>query len=104
MEKQKREAEAEAKSATKAAVAAPTQERRQSRPPKLTYAQKKELEKIDSELPKLNARKAEIEALLSGGESDPQKVADLSAEYQQVQSQVDDMEMRWLELQEIIEG
>lgn len=104
MEKQKREAEAEAKSATKAAVAAPTQERRQSRPPKLTYAQKKELEKIDSELPKLNARKAEIEALLSGGESDPKKVADLSAEYQQVQSQVDDMEMRWLELQEIIEG
>ena len=104
MEKQKREAEAEAKSATKAASAAPTQEKRQSRPPKLTYAQKKELEKIDSELPKLNARKAEIEALLSGGESDPQKVADLSAEYQQVQSQVDDMEMRWLELQEIIEG
>lgn len=104
MEKQKREAEAEAKSATKAAAAAPTQEKRQSRPPKLTYAQKKELEKIDSELPKLNARKAEIEALLSGGESDPQKVADLSAEYQQVQSQVDEMEMRWLELQEIIEG
>lgn len=104
MERQKREAEAEAKSATKAATTPPTQERRQSRPAKLSYAQKKELEKIDAELPKLNARKAEIEALLSGGESDPKKVADLSAEYQQVQSQVDEMEMRWLELQEIIEG
>ncbi len=103
MEKQKRQAEAEIKSASKPA-AAPTQEKRQSRPPKLSYAQKKELEKIDSELPKLNERKAEIEALLSGGESDPHKVADLSAEYQQIQSQVDDMEMRWLELQEIIES
>ena len=77
-------------------------ERRQSRPPRLSYAQKKELEKIDAELPKLNARKSEIENLLSGGETDPQKVTSLSDEYQTIQAQIDEMEMRWLELQELM--
>ena len=75
---------------------------RAARPAKLSYAQKKELEKIDAELPRLNARKAEIEALLAGGESDPQKIMELSDEYGKVKDSIDEMEMRWLELQEII--
>lgn len=80
------------------------QEAKERRPARLSYAQKKELEKIDAELPKLNKRKDEIEALLAGGETDPAKIMSLSDEYANVKSQIDDMEMRWLELQEIIGG
>ena len=78
--------------------------RRANRPVKLTYAQKKELEKIDAELPKLNARREEIEALLSGGATDPAEVTKLSDEYAQIKDQIDEMEMRWLELDEIQKG
>lgn len=105
MERQRREAESEARAvAAKVSGGGVAQERRQARPQKLSYAQKKELEKIDAELPKLNVRKGEIEALLSGGETDPRKVSELSAEYQRIGEQIDEMEMRWLELQEIVEG
>lgn len=104
MERQRREAESEAKAVAAKASGGMVQERRQARPQRLSYAQKKELERIDAELPKLNVRKGEIEALLSGGETDPRKVSELSAEYQQVEAQIDEMEMRWLELQEIVEG
>lgn len=104
MERQRREAESEAKAVVARASGGTVQERRQARPQRLSYAQKKELERIDAELPKLNVRKGEIEALLSGGETDPRKVSELSAEYQQVEAQIDEMEMRWLELQEIVEG
>ncbi|MEE1346670.1 MAG: ATP-binding cassette domain-containing protein, partial [Bacteroidales bacterium] len=102
-ERQQREA-AQAKAAAQAPAAETAQAKnvRAARPAKLSYAQKKELEKIDAELPRLNARKAEIEALLAGGESDPQKIMELSDEYGKVKDSIDEMEMRWLELQEII--
>lgn len=92
----------------KAAPAKPADEanasRRASRPPRLNYAQKKELDAIEAQLPKLNERKDQIEALLSGGETDPKKVTDLSNEYQTIKDKIDEMETRWLELQEITEG
>ena len=102
-ERQQREA-AQAKAAAQAPAAETAQAKnvRAARPAKLSYAQKKELEKIDAELPRLNARKAEIEALLAGGEADPQKIMELSDEYGKVKDSIDEMEMRWLELQEII--
>lgn len=100
-EEERRKRDEQPKAAAKAPEAQQP-ERRQSRPPRLSYAQKKELEKIDAELPKLNARKSEIENLLSGGETDPQKVTSLSDEYQTIQAQIDEMEMRWLELQELM--
>ncbi len=107
MERQQREAEQSAKPAkttTPEPSTTAAQPAKASRPAKLTYAQKKELEKIDVELPKLNTRKTEIEALLGGGETDPQKIMDLSDEYGKIKDQIDEMEMRWLELQEIIGG
>ena len=106
-ERQQREAEQAAKPAkttTPEPSTTAAQPAKASRPAKLTYAQKKELEKIDVELPKLNTRKTEIEALLGGGETDPQKIMDLSDEYGKIKDQIDEMEMRWLELQEIIGG
>ncbi len=101
-----REAQAAERQANqaKAEKTASQDTRRANRHVKLTYAQKKELEKIDAELPKLNARREEIEALLSGGATDPAEVTKLSDEYAQIKYQIDEMEMRWLELDEIQKG
>ena len=107
-ERESGKAKREETNGSKATAAKPAEDanatRRASRPPRLNYAQKKELEAIETQLPKLNERKGEIEALLSGGETDPKKVTELSNEYQAVKDKIDAMETRWLELQEITEG
>lgn len=71
------------------------------RAPRLTFAQKKELEQIEAILPQLTQRKTEIEQLLSGATADAQQIADLSAEYSAITAQLDEQEMRWLELSEV---
>ncbi len=68
---------------------------------RLTYNEKKELESIDAEMPKLNARKDEIEALMNGGTTNSEEITQLANEYSQLLAQIDELEMRWLELSEI---
>lgn len=87
----------ESKPAAEQKAARYTKERQR----RLTYNEKKELEQIDKEMPKLNARKAEIEALMSGGTTDMNEISKLSEEYSQLSDKLDEMEMRWLELSEI---
>ncbi len=80
----------------------PQQPRRQKeRERRLTFAERKEMEQIEAEMPKLNARKAEIEALLSGGTADAAEIQRLSEEYSQLTARLDELEFRWLELSEI---
>ncbi|MDE6482188.1 MAG: ABC-F family ATP-binding cassette domain-containing protein [Rikenellaceae bacterium] len=71
-----------------------------ARPRRLTYAEKRELEELDSEIPALTERKREIEEKLSSPAPDDD-VAALSVEYQTVSQSLDEKEMRWLELSEI---
>lgn len=97
--KQTAKAEEQKAKAEKPVEPAPRQQKERAR--RMSYAEKKEFEKLEAELPKLNERKAEIEALLSGGAVDASQIADLSAEYQTLQEQIDEKEMRWLELSEI---
>ena len=52
-------------------------------------------------MPLLEAEKAQLEALLSGGATNPDEIAKASARYQEVQEQLDEAEMRWLELSEV---
>ena len=47
------------------------------------------------------AEKAKLEALLSGGATNPDEIAQASARYKEVQEQLDEAELRWLELSEI---
>lgn len=94
-EQQKLKAEMAAE--VEAKTAKPVKERQR----RLTYNEKKELEALDKELPRLNERKAEIEALMSGGTTDMAKITELSAEYGELNEKIDEMEMRWLELSEI---
>lgn len=76
---------------------APKQEVR--RTPKLTYAERKELESLEALMPKLEAEKASLEQIFSDG-ADADKIAEASKRYEEIKEQLDEAEMRWLELSE----
>ena len=68
---------------------------------RLSFKEKKELEELEEKLPQLEEEKASLEALLSGGTSTADEIAKASKRYQEVQEELDEAEMRWLELSEI---
>ena len=68
---------------------------------KLSFKEKKELEELEVRLPELEAEKAELEALLSGGATLPDEIAKASERYKAVQDALDEAEMRWLELSDV---
>jgi ATP-binding cassette subfamily F protein uup len=67
---------------------------------KLSFKEKHEFAELTEELPKLEARKAEITAFFESGSSDAQKLQELSAEMEALQEELEEKEMRWLELSE----
>lgn len=70
-----------------------------TRPAKLSFKERKEMETLESELESLNAEKAALEAKFNSGETLPDILA-LSARYEEVKLLLDDKELRWLELSE----
>ncbi|MGN0235156.1 MAG: ABC-F family ATP-binding cassette domain-containing protein [Paludibacteraceae bacterium] len=72
-----------------------------ARPRKLSFKEKRELEELEQRLPLLEQEKATLEQQLSGGLSDPQAIAQASARYEEVQTALDEAELRWLELSEL---
>ena len=72
-----------------------------TRPRRLSFKEKRELEELEQKLPVLEREKAALEAQLSGGLTSPDDIAKASTRYREVQSELDDAEMRWLELSEI---
>ena len=68
---------------------------------KLSFKEKKELEELEVRMPQLEAEKTELEALLSGGATLPDEIAQASARYHEVQAALDEAEMRWLELSDV---
>ncbi|HRF79490.1 MAG TPA: ABC transporter ATP-binding protein, partial [Flavobacteriales bacterium] len=65
---------------------------------KLTYAEKLELQKIDKEMPKLEARKNELLIIMASGNTDHHKVMEHSIELERTTKELDRMTDRWLEL------
>jgi len=71
--------------------------------PRATYKQQKEYEQLTTEIEALTAEKAEIENLLSSGtETDPEKITKASERIGELIATLDEKEMRWLELDELI--
>jgi ATP-binding cassette subfamily F protein uup len=70
---------------------------------RLSFKEKKELEELEVRMPKLEKEKVQLEALLSGGATLPNEIAIVSTRYKEVQDALDQAEMRWLELSDIIE-
>lgn len=68
---------------------------------KLSFKEKRELEELEVRIPQLEQEKSTLEAQLSGGLTNSDAIAQASARYQEVQTLLDEAEMRWLELSEI---
>ncbi len=81
----------------------PRYQRSKSDKPKATYKEKQEYERLTAEIEALTKERTEIEAMLSSGtESDPTKITAASKRIGEVIAQLDEKEMRWLELDEIM--
>ncbi len=83
----------------------PKYERTRSDKPKATYKQQKEYETLTTEIEALTAEKTQLEHLLSSGEeTDVDKLTTASTKIGEIIAALDEKELRWLELDEIING
>ncbi|MBV6406314.1 MAG: ABC-F family ATP-binding cassette domain-containing protein [Flavobacteriales bacterium] len=80
--------------------AAPAAPNAQAGAKKLTYAERLELERIDRDMPKLEARKQELLALMAAGGTDHHRMMEHSIELEKAMRELDRMTDRWLELSE----
>jgi ATP-binding cassette subfamily F protein uup len=92
------EESAKAKAATPKAEPQPQRQRSQRR---LSYKEQRELEELEQLLPQLESQKAEIEQRLSSGVLQHEELLQLSAQVSEIIEQIEQKEMRWLELSEI---
>lgn len=86
---------------TMAPPSVPAKPRLNDKPRKLTFKEQQELKQLEVDMPKLEDEKAQLEAALSGGLSDPKEIQKASERYEEVKNLLDEKELRWLELSEI---
>lgn len=72
---------------------------RSTRPEKLTFKERKELEELTKELDRLNEERNTLEQLFNSGVEIPD-ILDKSQRYNELKDIIDDKELRWLELSE----
>ncbi|GGG06721.1 ABC-F family ATP-binding cassette domain-containing protein [Pontibacter amylolyticus] len=86
--------------------AAPAVEQKQEKPEgkrKPTYQEKKEFEELEKEMPRLEERRTElIETMNAGTTTDHEQLNAWAKELEQLNEQLEEKEMRWLELSEIM--
>lgn len=68
--------------------------------PKLSFKEKQEFAVLEEELPKLEAEKAELEALMSSGTLSGPEIVEKGHRMQELMDLIDEKELRWLELSE----
>lgn len=66
---------------------------------KLSYKEQRELEQVEGEMERLGAEKVELEGALSSGTLSADKLTAASVRIGEVIERLDELEMRWLELQ-----
>lgn len=67
----------------------------------LSFNEKRELERLEKEIPELEARKAELEQSLCSGTLPIDELTRRSVEVSELIGRIDELSMRWLELSEI---
>nr|WP_319999563.1 ABC-F family ATP-binding cassette domain-containing protein [uncultured Draconibacterium sp.] len=92
-EEAKKKAEAKSEAATK-----PSQPQTKK---KLSYNEKRELEQLENEIPELEAQIGELEELLNSGNLNHDELYEKSLQLDDMKSQLDEKELRWLELSEL---
>jgi len=81
----------------------PQYERSRPDKPRATYKQQKEYEQLTAEVEALTSERSELESKLSSGtESDSAKITEMAERIGAIISELDEKELRWLELDEII--
>lgn len=68
---------------------------------KLSYKEKQEFERLEKEIAQLEQEKIDIEQALSGGQISVESITELSKRLPQLNDELDEKSMRWLELSEI---
>jgi ATP-binding cassette subfamily F protein uup len=68
---------------------------------KLSFNEKREFEQLETEIPKLEQQKEEIEKLLNSGSLPHDELYEKSKELEEIKTLLDEKEFRWLELSEI---
>ena len=97
--KEQEEAERTAQRAT--AVAKPQQQRtHDTSKRKLSFKEQRELEEIERDLSSLTQERATLEEELSAGNTDYNRLTELSQRIEEIIALIDEKEMRWLELNE----
>ncbi|MEA3448209.1 MAG: ABC-F family ATP-binding cassette domain-containing protein [Bacteroidota bacterium] len=74
------------------------QKKKQQYQQRLSYKEKLEFKNLEKEIEALNMRKEELEAIMSQGNADAEKLTEVTHEYADVKEKLDEKEMRWLEL------
>lgn len=73
---------------------------RTEKAPKLSFKEKQEFAELEAALPKLEAEKAELETLMSSGTLSGNELVEKGQRMQAIIDEIDEKEMRWLELSE----
>nr|WP_321486626.1 ABC-F family ATP-binding cassette domain-containing protein [uncultured Draconibacterium sp.] len=98
-EQQKAKSEAKKKAEAKSEAAAkPSQPQTKK---KLSYNEKREFEQLENEIPELEAQIGELEELLNSGNLNHDELYEKSLQLDDMKSQLDEKELRWLELSEL---
>nr|WP_320021576.1 ABC-F family ATP-binding cassette domain-containing protein [uncultured Draconibacterium sp.] len=98
-EQQKAKEEAKKKAEAKSEAAAkPSQPQTKK---KLSYNEKREFEQLEKEIPELEAQIGELEELLNSGNLNHDELYEKSLQLDDMKSQLDEKELRWLELSEL---
>ncbi|MBO5044207.1 MAG: ABC-F family ATP-binding cassette domain-containing protein [Alistipes sp.] len=101
--------EQEAEEARQAKIAAEKAQKNKPQPTtsatpsrrKLSYKEQRELEQLEVELPQLESEKAALEEKLSSGTLSHEELSATAARIGEIINQIEEKEMRWLELSEI---
>ena len=69
---------------------------------KLSFNEQREFDDLEKSMAALEKRKEEINELMLSGISDAEKITDLSKELSTINEDIEEQEMRWLELSELV--
>ena len=93
----KEKREAEQKTAKPQSPAVTSTQRKNQRPQRLSFKERKELETLSNEIDALNEEKNRLEAIFNSGD-EINDIAEKAERYNQIKELLDEKEMRWLEL------
>lgn len=98
-------AEAALQPAVPKAAPKPAEEKpRSDRPRKISFKEQREFEQLEADLPRMEARKAELLDLLNAGGSDFQRLQALADELRALEADLEAASDRWLELAALMES